>query len=158
VAIARPVPPSLAPVTSATRPSRLLPTASVLSAVTTNSATYDTRRACASGAGGGSAVVVRAVPESARPIDALRSARENMADKVAILTGGAGKMGGGICRALAKEGIVSAVFDLDISKAENAAKALVVDITDQDACAAAVDEVVRDLGGVDVLVQLAQAY
>ena len=81
-----------------------------------------------------------------------------MADKVAILTGGAGKMGGGICRALAKEGITSVAFDLDVSKAENVAKALVVDVTDQDACAAAVDEVVRDLGGVDVLVQLAQAY
>ncbi|HEY6534102.1 MAG TPA: SDR family oxidoreductase [Acidimicrobiales bacterium] len=81
-----------------------------------------------------------------------------MADKVAVLTGGAGKMGGGICRALAKEGITSAVLDLDISKAEDAAKALVVDVTDLPACAAAIDEIVRDLGGVDVLVNLAQAY
>jgi NAD(P)-dependent dehydrogenase (short-subunit alcohol dehydrogenase family) len=67
-------------------------------------------------------------------------------------------MGGGICRALAKEGITSAVLDLDISKAENAAKALVCDVTDQAACEAAVDEIVGDLGGVDVLVQLAQKY
>lgn len=80
------------------------------------------------------------------------------ADKIAILTGGAGKMGGGICRALAKEGITSVVLDLDVSKAENAARALVVDVTDQDACGAAVDEIADELGGVDVLVQLAQAY
>ena len=81
-----------------------------------------------------------------------------MADKIAVLTGGAGKMGGGICRALAKEGIVSAVLDLDLAKAEDAAKALVCDVTDQGACDAAVAEIVRDLGGVDVLVNLAQAY
>jgi len=81
-----------------------------------------------------------------------------MAEKVAVLTGGAGKMGGGICRALAKEGFVSVALDLDISKAEDVAKAIVVDVTDQEACAAAIDEVVRDLGGVDALVNLAQAY
>jgi NAD(P)-dependent dehydrogenase (short-subunit alcohol dehydrogenase family) len=81
-----------------------------------------------------------------------------MADKFAVLTGGAGKMGGGICRALAKEGFDSVVLDLDVSRAENAVKAIVCDVTDQDACAAAIDEVVRDLGGVDVLVNLAQAY
>jgi NAD(P)-dependent dehydrogenase (short-subunit alcohol dehydrogenase family) len=81
-----------------------------------------------------------------------------MADKIAVLTGGAGKMGGGICRALEHAGIVSAVLDLDVSRAENAAKALVCDVTDPAACAAAVDEIVRDLGGVDVLVNLAQAY
>ena len=31
-----------------------------------------------------------------------------MADKIAVLTGGAGKMGGGICRALEKVGITAA--------------------------------------------------
>jgi len=81
-----------------------------------------------------------------------------MADKFAVLTGGAGKMGGGICRALAEEGFDSVVLDLDVSRAENAVTAIVCDVTDQDACAAAIDEVVRDLGGVDVLVNLAQAY
>ena len=81
-----------------------------------------------------------------------------MADKIAVLTGGAGKMGGGICRALEQVGITSAVLDLDVSRAENAAKALVCDVTDDAACAGAIDEIVGDLGGVDVLVQLAQAY
>lgn len=81
-----------------------------------------------------------------------------MPDKVAVLTGGAGKMGGGICRALEKVGITSAVLDLNIDRAENAAKAIVCDVTDQRACAAAVDEIARDLGGVDVLINLAQAY
>ena len=66
-----------------------------------------------------------------------------MADKIAVLTGGAGKMGGGICRALEHVGIVSAVLDLDVSRAENAAKALVCDVTDPAACAAAVDEIVQ---------------
>ena len=54
-----------------------------------------------------------------------------MTDKIAVLTGGAGKMGGGICRALDKAGITSAVLDLDVSRAENAVKALVVDVTDE---------------------------
>jgi NAD(P)-dependent dehydrogenase (short-subunit alcohol dehydrogenase family) len=80
------------------------------------------------------------------------------AEKVAVVTGGAGKMGGGICRALQKVGISSAVLDLDVSNAEDAAKAIVCDVTDQAACEAAVDEIVRDLGGVDVLVHLAQSY
>ena len=67
-------------------------------------------------------------------------------------------MGGGICRALSTVGISSAVLDLDLAHAESMAKASVCDVTDQAACAATVDEVVRDLGGVDVLVNLAQAY
>ena len=81
-----------------------------------------------------------------------------MAEKVAVLTGGAGKMGGGICRALEKVDIASAVLDLDLGRVENAAKAIVCDVTDERACAAAIEEIVRDLGGVDVLVNLAQAY
>ena len=81
-----------------------------------------------------------------------------MADKIAVLTGGAGKMGGGIARALKKEGIVSVALDRDISKAESVVKAIECDVTDQAGCEAAVDEVVRDLGGVDVFVHLAQAY
>jgi NAD(P)-dependent dehydrogenase (short-subunit alcohol dehydrogenase family) len=81
-----------------------------------------------------------------------------MTEKVAVLTGGAGKMGGGICRALKKVGITSSVLDLDLKRAESAAKAIVCDVTDEQACAAAIDEIVRDLGGVDVLVNLAQAY
>src|SRR5262245_50962851 len=81
-----------------------------------------------------------------------------MTEKVAVITGGAGKMGGGICRALQKVGITSAVLDLDVSRAEDAAKALVCDITDEAACTSAVEEIVRDLGGIDVLVQLAQHY
>ena len=75
-----------------------------------------------------------------------------MVDKVAVITGGAGKMGGGICRGSSKVGITSAALDLDLSNAEGMAKASVCDVTDQAACAATIDEVVRDLGGVDVLV------
>ena len=57
--------------------------------------------------------------------------------------------------ALSTVGISSAVLDLDISVAESLAKASVCDVTDQTACEATVDEVVRELGGVDVLVNLA---
>jgi len=81
-----------------------------------------------------------------------------MVDKIAVLTGGAGKMGGGICRALGTVGIRSAVLDLELSRAESCAQAIVCDVTDEASCAAAIDEIVRELGGVDVLVNLAQAY
>jgi NAD(P)-dependent dehydrogenase (short-subunit alcohol dehydrogenase family) len=65
-----------------------------------------------------------------------------MAEKVAVLTGGAGKMGGGICRALEKVDIASAALDLDLGRVENAAKAIVCDVTDERACAAAIEEIV----------------
>lgn len=81
-----------------------------------------------------------------------------MVEKIAVMTGGAGKMGGGIARALQKVGITSVALDLDISRAEDVAKAIVCDVTDQAACEAAIGEVVGDLGGVDVFVHLAQAY
>jgi NAD(P)-dependent dehydrogenase (short-subunit alcohol dehydrogenase family) len=81
-----------------------------------------------------------------------------VAEKIAVMTGGAGKLGGGIARALRKVGIDSVALDRDISKAEDVVKAIECDVTDQAGCEDAIEAVARDLGGVDVLVNLAQAY
>jgi NAD(P)-dependent dehydrogenase (short-subunit alcohol dehydrogenase family) len=79
-----------------------------------------------------------------------------MADDVAIVTGGAGDVGRGVCRALTKAGFQVAVLDVDTSRAESVALAVERDLTDPEACRLAVDEVVRELGGVNALVNMAQ--
>jgi NAD(P)-dependent dehydrogenase (short-subunit alcohol dehydrogenase family) len=76
--------------------------------------------------------------------------------KVVIVTGGCGHLGRGVCRALTKAGFTVVAFDIDTSNADGAERAVTLDVTDADACAAAVDEVVRDFGGIDALVNMAQ--
>jgi NAD(P)-dependent dehydrogenase (short-subunit alcohol dehydrogenase family) len=76
--------------------------------------------------------------------------------QVAIVTGGGGNIGRGVCRALARAGAQPIAVDLDPSGADAAVRGITCDVTDPDACAAAVDEVVRDFGGVDTLVNAAQ--
>jgi NAD(P)-dependent dehydrogenase (short-subunit alcohol dehydrogenase family) len=78
--------------------------------------------------------------------------------KIAILTGGAGDLGRGISKALTAAGHTVVALDLDIARAEGVARAIKCDVTDPAAGAAAVKEVVRDFGGVDTLVNLAQAW
>jgi NAD(P)-dependent dehydrogenase (short-subunit alcohol dehydrogenase family) len=73
-----------------------------------------------------------------------------------IVTGGCGDIGRGVCRALTKAGLRVAVLDLDVTRAGDVALALECDVTDTEACASAVDRVVRDLGGVGALVNMAQ--
>jgi len=80
-----------------------------------------------------------------------------VAGGVAIVTGGAGDIGRGVCRALTKSGATVVVLDVDVSQAEGAARVLQCDVTDPAACASAVDEIVHDFGGVDTLVNMAQA-
>lgn len=80
-----------------------------------------------------------------------------MENGVAIVTGGTGDIGRGVCRALSKAGMSVVVLDLDVSQADGAARAIACDVRDADACASAVEEVVRDFGRVNVLVNLAQA-
>jgi NAD(P)-dependent dehydrogenase (short-subunit alcohol dehydrogenase family) len=77
---------------------------------------------------------------------------------VAIVTGGGGNIGVGVCRALAKAGATVVALDVDPSVADAAARHITGDVTDPAVCAAAVDEVVRDFGGVDTLVNLAQQF
>ncbi len=83
-------------------------------------------------------------------------------DKVAIVTGGGGGIGDAVCRRFGEEGSVVAVFDLNAAAAEKTAAAIrsaggrarnyTVDISDQARVIAAVAEVERELGPVDVLV------
>jgi NAD(P)-dependent dehydrogenase (short-subunit alcohol dehydrogenase family) len=81
-----------------------------------------------------------------------------MDGKVAIVTGGAGELGRGISKALTKAGAAVVVLDIDTSRAEGAAKVLECDVTDAAACRAAVDDVVRKYGRIDVLVNMAQKW
>jgi NAD(P)-dependent dehydrogenase (short-subunit alcohol dehydrogenase family) len=81
-----------------------------------------------------------------------------MESKIAILTGGAGDLGRGISAALTAAGHTVVALDLDVSRAQSVARAIKCDVTDPAACAAAVEEAVRDFGGVDTLVNLAQQW
>ena len=82
--------------------------------------------------------------------------------RTAIVTGGAGGIGGGVVRRLAADGFAVAVLDLvkdagepivdEINKAGGRAIAVAVDVTDEAAVQSAVDEVAEQLGGPTVLI------
>ena len=83
-------------------------------------------------------------------------------DKVAIVTGGGGGMGGGICACLAREGAHLIVSDLNLDSAQKRVEeirqsgrrglALQSDATREADCQALIDEAVREFGHVDILV------
>jgi NAD(P)-dependent dehydrogenase (short-subunit alcohol dehydrogenase family) len=80
-----------------------------------------------------------------------------MAGRVAVVTGAAGTVGRGVCRALTGAGAAVVALDLDTSALEGSvALAIDCDVTDADACRRAVERTVAQLAGVDVLVNLAQ--
>src|SRR5439155_17613312 len=81
-----------------------------------------------------------------------------MDGQVAIVTGGTGDIGRGVCRALTKAGATVVALDLDTSRAEGAARVLECDVTDPAACTAAVNQIVDEFGGVNTLVNLAQQF
>jgi NAD(P)-dependent dehydrogenase (short-subunit alcohol dehydrogenase family) len=81
-----------------------------------------------------------------------------MHGSVAIVTGGAGELGRGVCRALTKAGATVVVLDTDVAAAESAARVIECDVTDRTACAAAVGQVVAEFGGLDTLVNFAQRW
>src|SRR4051794_29256572 len=68
--------------------------------------------------------------------------------RVAVVTGGAGQLGRAIVAGLEERGAKVAVFDLAVDRYR-------VDVTDRAQLQGAVDEVVRDLGVPDVLVNAA---
>jgi len=78
--------------------------------------------------------------------------------RVVIVTGGGGGIGSAICEEFARDGARVAVWDLDRAAAEavasplDGARAYEVDITDSAAVDAATGAVVRDLGGLHVLI------
>jgi NAD(P)-dependent dehydrogenase (short-subunit alcohol dehydrogenase family) len=80
----------------------------------------------------------------------------DMEGQVALVTGGAGTVGRGVCRALTAAGARTVVLDRDIARAEAATLVMACDVTDAQACAAAVDRVAAELGPVTTLVNLAQ--
>jgi sorbitol-6-phosphate 2-dehydrogenase len=84
-------------------------------------------------------------------------------DKVAIVTGGAQGLGQALCQRLAHEGCVVIVADLKAEAAHETAqqiaatisrktKGVALDVTNEQAVAALVDDTVRDLGHLDLLV------
>lgn len=83
-------------------------------------------------------------------------------NKVAVITGGGGGIGGATCRRFAQEGARVAVLDRDLPSAQRtadqiaaeggAALALACDITDRAAVDAAVGRVTTEWGGIDILV------
>jgi NAD(P)-dependent dehydrogenase (short-subunit alcohol dehydrogenase family) len=83
----------------------------------------------------------------------------SLTGKVAVVTGGARGIGQALARALAREGAIVAIGDLDGAGAEAAAAelggrslGLPLDVTDRPAFAAFLDEVERRLGPLDILV------
>ncbi len=81
-----------------------------------------------------------------------------MGENVAIVTGGTGDLGRGICRALKKAGATVVALDLEPSRADSADRVVECDVTDAAACAAAVRDTVEEFGGVHTLVNSAQQW
>jgi NAD(P)-dependent dehydrogenase (short-subunit alcohol dehydrogenase family) len=83
----------------------------------------------------------------------------SLSGKVAVVTGGARGIGQALARALAREGVVVAIGDLDAAAAEAAAAelgngsiGLALDVTDRPGFTAFLDEVEQRLGPLDILV------
>lgn len=83
-------------------------------------------------------------------------------DKVAIVTGGGGGMGRGICACLTREGADVVVSDLDVARAQETVAAaeqagrrglaVAGDVTSEDDCGAVVRQALEAFGQVDVVV------
>jgi NAD(P)-dependent dehydrogenase (short-subunit alcohol dehydrogenase family) len=90
---------------------------------------------------------------------------DRLAQRVALVTGGGGEIGGAICRRFAAEGAEVAVADLDPAKSEAVARAIVdsggraqalkVDVTDEASAKAAVERTIAGFGRLTTLVNVA---
>ena len=87
----------------------------------------------------------------------------NSETQVAVITGGAGGLGRAIAQRLARAGVVSALWDIDLTKAAAVAgtlagaRAYAVDVTDYESVQNATEAVVRNFGRVDILINSAGA-
>lgn len=83
--------------------------------------------------------------------------------RVAIVTGGARGLGLAIARRMARDGVVCALWDIDLARAEASAATLPgarawrVDVTDYAAVEAATEQVLRHFGAIDILINSAGA-
>jgi NAD(P)-dependent dehydrogenase (short-subunit alcohol dehydrogenase family) len=89
----------------------------------------------------------------------MSKAPRSLSGKVAVITGGARGIGQALARALAREGVVVAIGDLNADAAAAAAAelgngsiGLALDVTDRAGFTAFLDEVERRLGPIDILV------
>ncbi|HEV8299011.1 MAG TPA: SDR family oxidoreductase [Acidimicrobiales bacterium] len=92
----------------------------------------------------------------------------DLAGKVAVITGGGAGIGRAFAEAVATRGGHVAILDIDPATATVAADelhahggqaiAVPCDVGDEPSCAAAIDEVVRELGRIDVLVNNAAKH
>ena len=78
-----------------------------------------------------------------------------LAGLVAAVTGGGSGIGAAVAGELAARGARVAVLDLDPGSAPDGGLAVAADVSDDAAVRAAVDQVVQELGGLDVLVNCA---
>ena len=85
--------------------------------------------------------------------------------KVAIITGAARGIGAAFAGAYVREGATVAIGDIDIVRAEQTAKAIgskafavSLDVTDQASIDAAVAEVEKRCGGIDILINNAALF
>jgi NAD(P)-dependent dehydrogenase (short-subunit alcohol dehydrogenase family) len=88
-----------------------------------------------------------------------------LAQRVALVTGGGGEIGGAICRRFAAEGAEVAIADLDLAKSEAVARAIAasggralalqVDVADETSAKDAVERTIASLGRLTTLVNVA---
>jgi len=89
----------------------------------------------------------------------LAPAPSELAGRVALVTGGAGGIGSAVARALTEKGSLVIITDLDENSARSVAegigdgaRAVAMDVTDEDAVAAGFRDAVLAYGGVDIVV------
>jgi len=92
----------------------------------------------------------------------------NFQDKVAVVTGGASGIGAATAREFAKRGATAVIFDINTSAAREVvagiladggkAEAYDVDVSDADACRAAVGQLVQEYRRLDTLVNNAVSF